>query len=99
MLVAALARRVTQQPSRSFHSLRYSRGASQPVGAIGLIKLKRREIVAKLLHPGRQDGGAGHHLDIPQPVLGQALRRTVRDVDDGEFKVIKTSAARGKSAA
>jgi hypothetical protein len=32
-------------------------------------------------------------------VLGQALRRSVQEVEEGEFKVIETTPARGKNAA
>ena len=32
-------------------------------------------------------------------VLGETLRRTVQEIEDGEFKVIETTPAKGKNAA
>jgi hypothetical protein len=32
-------------------------------------------------------------------VLGQTLRRSVQEIEDGEFKVIETAPAKGKDAA
>ena len=38
-------------------------------------------------------------IDRRRAVLGETLRRSVQEVEDGEFKVIETTPAKGKNAA
>ena len=38
-------------------------------------------------------------IDRRRAVLGETLRRTVQEVEDGEFEVIETTPAKGKDAA
>jgi hypothetical protein len=38
-------------------------------------------------------------IERRRAVLGEALRRSVQEVEDGEFKVIETTPAKGKDAA
>jgi hypothetical protein len=40
-----------------------------------------------------------HEIDRRRAVLGEPLRRSVQEIEDGEFKVIETTPAKGKSAA
>jgi hypothetical protein len=40
-----------------------------------------------------------HEIDRRRAVLGQTLRRSVQEIEDGEFEVIETTPARGKNAA
>ncbi len=40
-----------------------------------------------------------HEIDRRRPVLGEALRRSVQDAEDREFKVIEATPAQGKTAA
>ena len=40
-----------------------------------------------------------HEIDRRRAVLGQTLRRTVEEIEDGEFEVIETMPAEGKNAA
>ena len=40
-----------------------------------------------------------HEIDRRRATLGAALRRSVQEVEDGEFEVIETTPAKGKSAA
>jgi hypothetical protein len=47
---------------------------------------------------GRRNA-ALREIDRRRAVLGEALRRTVREVEDAEFKVIETTPAKGKKAA
>ena len=38
-------------------------------------------------------------IDRRRAVLGETLRRSVQEIEDGEFKVIEAKPAKGKSAA
>ena len=38
-------------------------------------------------------------IERRRAVLGETLRRSVQEVEDGEFKVIETTPAKGKNAA
>jgi hypothetical protein len=38
-------------------------------------------------------------IDRRRAVLGQTLRRSVQEIENGEFKVIDTTPAKGKDAA
>jgi hypothetical protein len=40
-----------------------------------------------------------HEIDRRRVVLGQTLRRSVQEIEDGEFEVIETAPAKGKNAA
>src|SRR3954471_24665446 len=40
-----------------------------------------------------------HEIDRRRAVLGETLRRNVREIEDGEFKVIDATPAKGKNAA
>ena len=40
-----------------------------------------------------------HEIDRRRAVLGETLRRNVREIEDGEFKVIETTPAKGRNAA
>ena len=40
-----------------------------------------------------------HEIDRRRTVLGQALRRSIQEVEDGEFEVIETIPTKGKNAA
>ena len=42
---------------------------------------------------------AGREIDRRRAVLGEALRRSVRAIEDGEYEVIETTPAKGKDAA
>ena len=43
--------------------------------------------------------GALREIDRRRAVLGETLRRSVQEIEDGEFKVIETTPAKGKKAA
>jgi hypothetical protein len=43
--------------------------------------------------------GALREIDRRRAVLGETLRRSVQEIEDGEFKVIETTPAKGKNAA
>jgi hypothetical protein len=38
-------------------------------------------------------------IDRRRAVLGETVRRTVQEIEEGEFKVIETTPAKGKNAA
>ena len=40
-----------------------------------------------------------HEIDRRRAVLGETLRRSVQEIEDGEFEVIETTPAKGKNAA
>ena len=40
-----------------------------------------------------------HEIDRRRAVLGETLRRSVQEIEDGEFEVIETTPAQGKNAA
>jgi hypothetical protein len=40
-----------------------------------------------------------HEIDRRRALLGETLRRSVQEIEDGEFKVIETTPAKGKNAA
>ena len=40
-----------------------------------------------------------HEIDRRRAVLGETLRRNVREIEDGEFEVIETTPAQGKNVA
>jgi hypothetical protein len=40
-----------------------------------------------------------HEIDRRRAVLGETLRRSVQEIEDGEFEVIETMPAKGKNAA
>ena len=40
-----------------------------------------------------------HEIDRRRAVLGETLRRSVQEIEDGEFKVIETTPAKGRNAA
>ena len=40
-----------------------------------------------------------HEIERRRAVLGETLRRSVQEIEDGEFEVIETTPAQGKNAA
>jgi hypothetical protein len=40
-----------------------------------------------------------HEIDRRRTVLGQTLRRSIPEIEDGEFEVIETMPTKGKNAA
>ena len=40
-----------------------------------------------------------HEIDRRRALLGETLRRSVQEIEDGEFEVIETASAKGKNAA
>ena len=40
-----------------------------------------------------------HEIDRRRAVLGETLRRSVQEIEDGEFEVIETTPAQGKNVA
>jgi hypothetical protein len=40
-----------------------------------------------------------HEIERRRAVLGETLRRSVQEIEDGEFEVIETTPAKGKNAA
>jgi hypothetical protein len=40
-----------------------------------------------------------HEIERRRAVLGETLRRSVQEIEDGEFKVIETTLAQGKNVA
>ena len=40
-----------------------------------------------------------HEIERRRAVLGETLRRSVRDIENGEFEVIETTPAQGKNVA
>ena len=40
-----------------------------------------------------------HEIDQRRAVLGETLRRSVQEIEDGEFEVIETTPAKGENAA
>jgi hypothetical protein len=40
-----------------------------------------------------------HEIDRRRAIFGETLRRSVQEIEDGEFEVIETTPAKGKNAA
>jgi hypothetical protein len=58
------------------------------------------ERIDRLIHVAEdRRNDALHELDRRRAVLGEALRRSVQEIEDGEFEVIETTSAKGKNAA
>jgi hypothetical protein len=66
------------------------------------ISRKTRRIlrIDRLISIGESRRNASlHEIERRRAVLGETLRRSVQEIEDGEFEVIETTPAQGKNVA